>query len=77
MGCRVGLCTLGKGALRPLAINVGDPDVVPIYLRAHPVLLDEFPFSETNDSDIGISGLRRPLGYLGKLPKTILTANVN
>ena len=53
------------------------PDVVPINLRAHPVLLDELPLSETNDSDIGISGLRRPLGYLEKLAKTILTANVS
>ena len=52
-------------------------DVVPSNLRTYPVLLEELPLSENNDSDIGISGLRRLLGYLGKLAKTTLTANVN
>ena len=56
---------------------LGVLDVVPSNLRTYPVLLEELPLSENNDSDIGISGLRRLLGYLGKLAKATLTANVN
>ena len=50
---------------------------VSIILRTYPGLLNELPLSETNDSDVEISGLKRSLGQLGKLTRTTLTASIN